>query len=99
MKPILQGQTVELVEGQIHENVDAVLQVRVSAEEGAALLLVGAFHRGGIFQTPVGRHWLAGPDRADFRRRVVADGEDEVHFGGTGLRELRPILAAQTGGV
>ena len=41
---------------------------------------------------------LAGPDRADFFRGVVTDGEDEIEAGRGGPGELLPALASETVG-
>src|SRR5712692_5743370 len=45
---------------------------------------------------PVRGHRLTGAFRADFLCGVVANGEDEVHFCRTRLRELEPILATES---
>src|SRR5579862_6252168 len=46
----------------------------------------------------MGRHRLAGPDRADFLGGVVADGEDEVHLRSAGAGEFLPAFASQPRG-
>jgi hypothetical protein len=49
----------------------------------------------GIGNEPMRRHRLAGPDRAGFLCGVVAEREDEVHFGRTRFCEFVPTFAAQ----
>ena len=41
------------------------------------------------------RHRVAGPDRADFARRLIADREHEIHLRRVRLGELIPALRAQ----
>ena len=43
-----------------------------------------------IWQSPVRRHRLPRPKGAGFVRRIVANGENEIHLGGIGTRELVP---------
>ena len=45
----------------------------------------------------MGSHWLAGPDRTDFFRRVVANCEDEIELGRIRMRELVPRLRSPAG--
>src|SRR3546814_2836521 len=40
-------------------------------------------------------HRVAGPDGTVFSRRIVADGEDEIHDRRAGLGKLLPALRAQ----
>ena len=48
---------------------------------------------GGVRQTPMGRHRLARPNRANFIGRVVTHGEDEI--GGAWRSKLIPVLRAE----
>ena len=48
-----------------------------------------------VFKTPMGRHWLPWPYRADFAGGGVAYGDDEVHFWHVGGGKLIPVFAAQ----
>ena len=50
---------------------------------------------GWIGIAPVRRGRVAGTERADFTRRVVADRDDQVHFRGVGNRKLILGFAAQ----
>ena len=57
----------------------AVAQVAERRHEGALLFDVSSFDRRRVFDAPMRRHRLAGPNRTCFARRAVADGEDEIH--------------------
>ena len=67
--------------------------------EGMVTLGLAAGRRRGVGHAPVRRHRLARPERADLRRRVVADGEDEVHVRRARRSELVPAFRAGEGGV
>src|SRR5690606_13633375 len=79
---VLDGRLVEHLERQIHEQAHTVHDVAERHVEGAALFIVGAFHRRRIFKSPVRRNRLAWPDRAYFAGRLVADSDDEIHWRG-----------------
>ena len=49
-----------------------------------------------IGHAPVCSQGLARPDRTDFVRGVVTDGENEIEIGSVRLCELVPALAAKT---
>src|SRR6516162_9427557 len=75
----LDRQAVELGDRKRDKQLDAVFEGDVSLAEGAPLLGIRALHGGGIGDTPMGGHRIAGPYRAQFARRLVAHGEHEIH--------------------
>jgi hypothetical protein len=60
---------------------------------------VVAFRGSWILNTPMRCHRVTRPDWADFRGRLVADGNYEIHLWGTSPLEFRHVLAAQAAGV
>ena len=69
---------------------------RCSAKKAArkARCLRFAFDRRRVLDSPMRGHRLAGPDRADLARGIVANGEDEIELGRAVLREFLPALRA-----
>jgi hypothetical protein len=94
----LQSELVERAQREIGEDADAVAQHPIGLGEGQATLRLRPLGGGGVWNAPMGGHRLARPDRAHFIRRVVADGEDEIHHRRARCRKLVPALGAQGGG-
>src|SRR5579872_3971930 len=90
-------EVVERLERKIQEKADAAVEHEVGIAEGFFDLLGSARDGGGIGDSPVSGHRLAGPDGADLLRGVVADGEDEVELGRIGARKFFPAFAAEIG--
>src|SRR5690606_14888242 len=91
----LQRAGIEAVDRQGEHQLDPPLQHERGVQECLRLLLGRAFLRGGIGDSPMGRHRLTRPDRARFAGSVVADGENEVEVGRPGAGEFLPALAAK----
>ena len=72
--------------GRLMNSVMPVVHHPVGVGEGQGDLRRRALRGRRIRHAPMRRHRLAGPDRADLRRRVVTDGEHEVE-----LRRVRPL--------
>ena len=64
--------------------------------ESRPLLQFRSFHGGRVRHTPMCRHRLPRPVRADFARGVVANGEHEIERDRAWNGEFIPALAAQT---
>src|SRR6476660_1774026 len=60
----LQRQLAQFVEGQAHEDADALIKHAVSVGEGERMLGLRSLRLGRIRQAPMGGHRLAGPDGA-----------------------------------
>ena len=91
---MLLGQLGQLVEGQAHENADALIEHAEAVGEGERLLGFGSL---APWRDPAGpneRSWAGPADRANLLRRVVADGEDEIELGRLGTGEFVPGLGA-----
>jgi hypothetical protein len=85
-QPLLEGEPIQFVQWQADQDREPALQLVVGPEEGLALVIVAAFHRRRIFDAPVRRHRLAGPDRAHFSGRLIAHREHEVQLLRAGRR-------------
>ena len=92
---LLQGQLAQLVQGEADKNADPVGQHAQSVGKGQVSFGFTTLGFRWIGKTPMGSHWLAGPYRTDFLRRVVADCENEIELWRVGSRELIPWLRAQ----
>src|SRR5262245_29915104 len=92
LEPLLQAKLIGASDRQRRENADALVEHPVRILERKGNLGLRAFGFGRIRHAPMRRHWLAGPHRTDFTRRVVADGEGKIERGCTGLSELIPGL-------
>ena len=71
----LQRTSLEFLERERDEELDAVLEVAERRAEGALTFDRGAQNVARIFDPPMGGDGMAGPDRAGLAGRVVADGE------------------------
>ena len=76
--------------GRRGKDPNALVQQSICFLEGEGDLGGGArcFRRVG--HAPMGRHGLAGPDRACLGRGAIADSEHEIEFGGAEFGELSP---------
>ena len=77
------------------EYADPLIEHPVGVREGQRDFRRRAVGLGRIGNSPMRRHRLAGPDRAGFAGRIVADGEDEIELRRTGLGELVPGFGAE----
>jgi hypothetical protein len=83
---------------QRDKNLDPHFQGRKDVSESLPLFDLGSIDSSRIRQTPVGGDRLTRPNRADFARCVIADGEYKIHDGYTGPNKSIPALAAQSCG-
>src|SRR5215468_9961544 len=91
----LDRQAAELVDRQRDEQLDAVFENNAGIAEGAPLLGFRAAHGGGIGDAPMRGHRIAGPHRAQFARRLVANRDHKIHYRGAGPAEFIPAFTAQ----
>src|SRR5450432_2574039 len=96
----LEGQFINRRKRQRQEQPNAPLQNRKRLAIRALHFLLRSFvrrpmHRRRIRNAPMRRHRLPRPDRANFLRRVVADGKNKIHLGSVKLGEFIPALAPQ----
>src|SRR5262249_9428546 len=91
-EPLLQAELIEAPDRQRREDSNAWMKHPVRILECKGDLSGGAFGFGWIGNAPMRRHRLAGPHRADFARRVVADGEGKIERRRAWLGELVPRL-------
>src|SRR5918996_474783 len=68
----------------------------MALEKTSPLVLLTALNCYRIVNAPIRRHRLAGPDRARFRRCLIAYREDKVNERCSGARKLVPVLAVQS---
>lgn len=89
---------VESGQREAHEELNATVEMQVGVTKGTFYLIRRSGYRCRIRDSPMGGHRMAGPDRADFVRCVVADGEDEIHVRRVGFCELIPGFATSVTG-
>src|SRR5215472_17058414 len=87
---------VERLQGKIKKQTDPAVEHKKCIAERFLNLLGRARNGGGVGHAPMRRHRLAGPDRADFFGRVVADREYEIELGCSRLCKLIPALASHS---
>lgn len=95
--PAPRRHAIELVQRQGDEQLDPRFKREVRPAKGIAPLGLRADHSGGVGHTPTGGDRIARPEGAN-TRRLIADGEDEIHDRCVGPREFVPTLGAQTVG-
>ena len=78
--------------GRLRRRADTAVEHEVGVAEGFFDLLRRACDGGGVGDSPVGSHRLAGPDGADFFGGVVADGENKIEFGRAGCANSSQVL-------
>jgi len=81
----LDGQFVQTGKRLAEEQADPSFENQVGITKGALDLIGRAFNYRGIGNAPMCGHGLPGPDGARLLRRVVANGEDEIHLRRSGL--------------
>src|SRR5215472_9333969 len=94
----LECQFAELLDRKGEEQADPPVEHEECIAVSTLDFSSTAFNSGGVGNAPMGSNWLSGPDRANFLRCVVADGEDEVQLGRVWFREFIPRLAARAPG-
>src|SRR5437899_4594825 len=92
LEPALQAQPIEAADRQRRENPNALMQHPVRILERKRDLSRGAFGFGWMGNAPMRRHRLAGPNRNDFARSVVAAVEGKMERRRAGLGEIIPRL-------
>jgi hypothetical protein len=90
---LLQGTFVELLNWQAEKQVNTPLQLSESPHECLALRLIVAVYDSGVFNAPMRRDGLAGPQGTGFSRGIVTHGDYEVELWRIGSRKLVPTLA------
>src|SRR4051812_23905946 len=75
----LDGETIEFAERQGGKQFDPRVELTVRFAEGLNALVFRAFRGSRIGNTPMSGDGIAGPNRADFARGLIAYGENEVH--------------------
>src|SRR5262249_26146889 len=91
-EPLLKAELIETSDRQSRENANALMEHPVGLLERKGDLSGGPFGFGWIGNAPMRRHRLARPHRANFARRVVADGEGKIERRRAWLGELIPRL-------
>ena len=81
----LQREIVETFERKAEKQTDSPIKKEVSVPKGSLDIRFAAANRRRIGYTPVCRHWLSRPYRADFIGCVVTDGEDKIESRCAGL--------------
>ena len=80
---------------QVDEDSKAEDELAEHVTKYGAFFLVAAGGGGGVFKSPMGGQWVAGPVRAGFACGVVAHCDDEIHLRRIGRAKLVPALATQ----
>lgn len=80
--------------GQAHKNLDAGFQVAKGLLEGLHLLQVIPLNRRRFGHGPMRRDRLIWPNRTGVSRRLITDGENNIHTRGIGLGKFLPTLTA-----
>src|SRR5882724_2632966 len=93
-----QSKLIETREGKRKKQTDAPLQHNERIAERPVNLFRSSSDYCGIGNSPMCSHWLSGPNGAYFVCRVVANGENEIHFRRIRFCEFIPAFAAQTRG-
>src|SRR5208283_2655581 len=93
--PLLKRETVERLESQARENLDAIFQLAVNAEKEAPLLVVIPFEGRGIGYSPMRCDRLSRPKWALLGGGLIADGENEVERNAIRRGEFIPAFRAQ----
>ena len=94
----LDGKAVKPGERQTDEQTDPAIEGEKCIPVGFLYLLDRPLHGGGIGNTPVRGHRLAGPYRANLFGSVVTNRENEIERGSFRTSELLPAFAAETSG-
>src|SRR5208337_5145744 len=98
LNPLLESETVERLDSQARENLDAIFQLAIDTEKEATLLIVGADEGRRIGDSPVRGDWLARPKWALLGGGLIADGENEVERNAIRRGEFVPAFRAQAVG-
>ena len=93
---LFQGQLIQLLDRQVHEQLDASRQLLIGLSESRALRFIATLYMRRIGYPPMRGGRSARPDRAGFTCCVIAYGKDEIDLRRAGCGELIPALAAQT---
>ena len=88
-------QFADALKRQGGEGRDSVAQVAERLVEGALLVDIRAFDGSRVLDAPMRRHGLPRPDGTDFARRVVANGEHEIHLRRARSGIFVPALGAE----
>src|SRR5215207_5048612 len=89
-----ESEMTQRLEWETGKQRDTPIKLCVRLQERFALLLVRSLDGCRIMHAPMRGHRLPGPDRARFRRRLIADRKHKVHKWRLGSGELVPVLTA-----
>src|SRR5215470_10292375 len=87
------GQTIKASERKRKEQSDAAFQRDKCVAESTLDLFGSSGCCCGIGNTPMRCHRLARPDGTNFIRSVIANGENEIHFGSVRSSKFGPTFA------
>src|SRR6476646_8517674 len=91
-----EGEVIESLQRKAEKQADSAIQNKKRLAKRPFDLRLAPASCCGIGNTPMGRHRLPGPHRADLVCRVVTNGEHKVEPGRVGQGEFIPGLAAST---
>ena len=92
---LLQAQLIERAYWQRGENADPLIEHPIGILERQRDFGRRTLGFGRVRYPPMRRHWLTGPDRAGFTRRVVADREYEIEQWRSRIGKFAPGLRAK----
>ena len=92
IKPLLQREAAQLVDGQAGEQLDAPFQDQERFKEGFPFSIVRSFHLGRVRHAPVSGQGLAGPVGTLLGGCLVADGKDKIHRASSGSANSSQLL-------
>src|SRR5580704_735797 len=92
----LDGEMIEGRQRQGEEEADSAIEMHESVAKCFVDLFGRACNCSGIRDTPMSGHRLAGPDGANLAGSVVTNSKNKIQFGGPGLGEFVPRLAAES---
>src|ERR1019366_2611702 len=94
LEAVRERELVETLDWESGEESDPVFQVAERKVERALLFNVDALDRRRVFDSPMCGHGLPRPHGASLARRVVTDGEHEIHLRSIGGCEFLPVFRA-----
>jgi hypothetical protein len=88
----LQSETVERIDPEARENLDAIFQLAANSKKEPALLLDGSFEGGRIRHSPMRTNRLPGPHGTLLSRCLVAYRKNKIEVRAVGHSEFIPAL-------
>jgi hypothetical protein len=92
---LLAGKSIHARQRQIHEKTHPRHDLSIYLLRALTFLTVAFLERCKILETPMCRDRMSWPYRTRFTARLIAHGDDEVHFWRTRLARLVPCFAAE----